>query len=202
MTPAYDDVLVRLAIDALAIGVLAYGIYYRRHGRRDLVVIYSMFNIGLFLALIVIMSGDISVAVGFGLFAVLSIVRLRSEPFTNGELAYFFLALVIGLVTGIDVGSIGLTVTLSALALAAAVVIDHPRLLRQSRQLQIMLETIPSDPDALRRHVEERLNARVYECHVLEIDYVRETTRASVRCATTPLTQPTGSHAPFARTAG
>lgn len=164
MTPIYDDVLVRLAIDSLAIGVLAYGIYYRRHGRRDLVVIYSMFNIGLFLALIVIMSGDISVAVGFGLFAVLSIVRLRSEPFTNGELAYFFLALVIGLVTGIDVGSIGLTITLSALALSAAAVIDHPRLLRQTRQLQITLETIPSDPDALRRHVEERLNARVYEC--------------------------------------
>jgi Domain of unknown function (DUF4956) len=203
MTPAYDDVLVRLAIDVLAIGVLAYGIYYRRHGRRDLVVIYSMFNIGLFLALIVIMSGDISVAVGFGLFAVLSIVRLRSEPFTNGELAYFFLALVIGLVNGIDVGSIGLTVTLSALALMAAVVIDHPRLLRQTRQLQITLETIPSDPDALRRHVEERLNARVHECHVLEIDYVRETTRAAVRCSTMPLTQPTtGSDAPFARTAG
>jgi Domain of unknown function (DUF4956) len=202
MTPPYDDVLVRLAIDVLAIGVLAYGIYYRRHGRRDLVVIYSMFNIGLFLALIVIMSGDISVAVGFGLFAVLSIVRLRSEPFTNGELAYFFLALVIGLVNGIDVGSIGLTVMLSALALVAAAVIDHPRLLRQTRQLQITLETIPSDPNALRRHVEERLNARVYECHVLEIDYVRETTRASVRCSIAPLTRPTGSDAPFARAAG
>jgi hypothetical protein len=162
-----------------------------------------MFNIGLFLALVVIMSGDISVAVGFGLFAVLSIVRLRSEPFTNGELAYFFLALVIGLVNGIDIGSIGLTVLLSALALVAAAVIDHPRLLRQTRQLQITLETIPADPDTLRRHVEERLNARVYECHVLEIDYVRETTRASVRCSTTPLTQPTtGPDVPLARTAG
>ena len=203
MTPAYGDVLVRLAIDVVAIGALAYGIYYRRHGRRDLVVIYSMFNIGLFLALVVIMSGDISVAVGFGLFAVLSIVRLRSEPFTNGELAYFFLALVIGLVTGIDIGSIGLTVLLSALALVAAAVIDHPRLLRQTRQLQITLETIPSDPDTLRRHVEERLNARVYECHVLEIDYVRETTRVSVRCSTTPLTQPTtGPDVPLARAAG
>jgi hypothetical protein len=201
--PAYGDVLLRLAIDVVAIGALAYGIYYRRHGRRDLVVIYSMFNIGLFLALVVIMSGDISVAVGFGLFAVLSIVRLRSEPFTNGELAYLFLALVIGLVTGIDIGSIGLTVLLSALALVAAAVIDHPRLLRQTRQLQITLETIPSDPDTLRRHVEERLNARVYECHVLEIDYVRETTRVSVRCSTTPLTQPTtGPDVPLARTAG
>jgi hypothetical protein len=191
--PAYGDVLLRLAIDVLAIGVLAYGLYYRRHGRRDLVVIYSMFNIGLFLALIVISTGNVSVGVGFGLFAVLSIVRLRSEPFTNGELAYFFVALVIGLVNGIDLGSIGLALLLSALALIAAAVIDHPRLLSPTRQLEVTLETIPSDPDALRRHLEERLNARVKECHVLEIDYVRETTRVSVRCATTPLTPPTTS---------
>jgi Domain of unknown function (DUF4956) len=201
MTPAYDEVLLRLAIDVAAIGALAYGLYYRRHGRRDLVVIYSMFNVGLFLALVVIASGEISIGVGFGLFAVLSIVRLRSEPFTNGELAYFFVALVIGLVNGIDLGSAGLAAMLSALALAAAAVVDHPRLLHQTRQLDVTLETIPPGHDALRRHLEERLNARVHDCHVLEIDYVRETTRVSVRCATTPLTQPTTLDAPLARTA-
>jgi uncharacterized protein DUF4956 len=188
--PAYAEVLLRLGIDVVAIAALAYGLYYRRHGRSDLVVIYSMFNVGLFLALIVISSGNVSVGVGFGLFAVLSIVRLRSEPFTNGELAYFFLALVIGLVNGIDLGSAGLAILLSALALAAAAVIDHPRLLRQTRQLQVTLETIPADDDALRRHLEERLNARVTECHVLEIDYVRETTHVAVRCSETPLTTP------------
>jgi Domain of unknown function (DUF4956) len=189
--PAYGDVLVRLAIDAIAIAALAYGLYYRRHGRRDLVVIYSMFNVGLFLALIVISSGNVSVGVGFGLFAVLSIVRLRSEPFTNGELAYFFVALVIALVNGIDLGSTGLAILLSALALGAAAVIDHPRLLKRTRHLTVTLETIPSDEDALRRHLEERLNARVTECHVLEIDYVRETTRVSVRCSTDPITTTT-----------
>jgi hypothetical protein len=201
--PAYGDVLLRLAIDVVAIGALAYGLYYRRHGRRDLVVIYSMFNVGLFLALIVISSGQVSIGVGFGLFAVLSIVRLRSEPFTNGELAYFFVALVIGLVNGIDLGSTGLAVLLSALALGAAGLADHPRLLEQTRQLEVTLETIPSDQDALRRHLEERLNARVSECHVLEIDYVRETTRVSVRCSTTPLTPPTTADldAPLARSA-
>jgi hypothetical protein len=197
----YGDVLERLAIDVVAIAVLAYGIYYRRHGRRDLVVIYSMFNVGLFLALIVISSGEVSIGVGFGLFAVLSIVRLRSEPFTNGELAYFFVALVLGLVNGIDLGSAGLAVLLSVLALGAAAVIDHPRLLTQTRHLVVTLETIPSDADALRRHLEERLNARVSECHVLEIDYVRETTRVSVRCSTTPLTRPTATALDVARTA-
>jgi hypothetical protein len=185
------DILERLAIDLVAIAVLAYGIYYRRHRRRDLVVIYAMFNVGLFLALVVISNGNISAGVGFGLFAVLSIVRLRSEPFTNGELAYFFLALVIGLVNGIALDGPGLAVLLSAIALAAAAVIDHPRLLDATRQLDVTLETIPAGDDALRRHLEERLNARVTDYRVLELDYVREITRVSVRCATVPLTPPT-----------
>jgi hypothetical protein len=184
------DILERLAIDLVAIAALAYGIYYRRHRRRDLVVIYGMFNVGLFLALVVISRGNISAGVGFGLFAVLSIVRLRSEPFTNGELAYFFLALVIGLVNGIAVDGPVFAALLSAIALAAAAMIDHPRLLRPTRQLEVTLETIPADDAALRRHLEERLNARVTECRVLEIDYVREITRVFVRCAEVPLSTP------------
>ena len=189
------DLLARLGIDLVAIAVLAYGIYYRRHQRRDLFVIYAMFNVGLFLALVVISRGEVTAAVGFGLFAVLSIVRLRSEPFTNGELAYFFVALVLGLVNGIDLGDPALAALLSAIAVAAAGVIDHPRLLSQTRGLEVTLETIPHGEAALTRHLEERLNARVLECRVLEIDYVRETVRVAVRCSAEPLTPPTADSA-------
>ena len=196
------DLIPRLAIDLVAITVLAYGLYYRRHRRQDLFVIYAMFNVGLFLALVVITAGNVSAGVGFGLFAVLSIVRLRSEPFTNGELAYFFVALVLGLVNGIDLGDPALAALLSAIAVVAAAVIDHPRLLRRTRALEVTLESIPPGDEALRRHLEERLNARVIECRVVEIDYVRETVRVAVRCLSTPLTPPTSDatlNAPFAR---
>ncbi|HTE61023.1 MAG TPA: DUF4956 domain-containing protein, partial [Solirubrobacteraceae bacterium] len=104
--PAYGDVLPRLGLDVAAIATLVYGLFYRRHERMDLVVVYALFNIGLFLALLVIASGELSMGVGFGLFAVLSIVRLRSEPFSNRELAYFFVALVLALVCAIDLGNL------------------------------------------------------------------------------------------------
>ena len=160
--------------------VLAYGIYYRRHGRRDLVVIYAMFNVGLFLALVAISSGNVSAGVGFGLFAVLSIVRLRSEPFSNGELAYFFVALVIGLVCGIDVGGL--------------VLADPAQRGRAGRRRRDRPPAAAAPDAAARgdagddpgrpghapappRGAPQR--ARSTECRVLEIDYVRETTRVS-----------------------
>jgi hypothetical protein len=126
--PAYDDVLPRLGLDVVAIATLVYGLFYRRHKRMDLVVVYALFNIGLFLALLVIAGGELSMGVGFGLFAVLSIVRLRSEPFSNRELAYFFVALVLALVCAIDLGNLAFAGMLAGVALLAAWVIDHPRL--------------------------------------------------------------------------
>ena len=184
------DILPRFALDAAAIAVLVYGIYYPRHRRMDLVVVYALFNLGLFLALVVIAGGEVSMGVGFGLFAVLSIVRLRSEPFSNRELAYFFVALVLALVCAIDLGSLPFAAALAAVAVLAAWIIDHPRLSRPTRRLEVTLELVFADQAALHRHLEERLNAEVTEAWVLEIDYVRETTRAAVRYVPSPRTPP------------
>src|SRR5687767_2683 len=176
------ELALRLGIDAAATVALVYGIYLPRHRRMDLAVIYAMFNAGLFLALVVIAAGGMSLGVGFGLFAVLSIVRLRSEPFSNHELAYFFLAIVLALVTGLGAGGPAVTAVLAAVAVGAAAVIDHPRLgHRAARSTDVTLELVFGDQASLRRHLEERLDASVTDVRVLEIDYVRETTRAAVR---------------------
>lgn len=175
------DLALRLGIDLAAAAALVYGLFHPRHRRMDLVVVYALFNIGVFLALSVIAAGELSMGVGFGLFAVLSIVRLRSEPFSNRELAYFFVALVIALVCAIDLGSPAYAGLLAGVALLAAWAIDHPRISRPSRRLEVTLERAFDDDGALREHLRERLRAPVLEVVVREIDYVRETTRVEVR---------------------
>jgi hypothetical protein len=176
----------RLALDLVAIAILVYGVYLPRHRRMDLAVAYALFNLGLFLALSVIMRGDVTLGVGLGLFAVLSMVRLRSETYSNRELAYFFVALAIALVTAVDAGSFAFAAGLTAIALLGAWAVDHPRVSRRTRRLEVTLEMVFKDQEAMRRHLEERLDAEVLETWPLEIDYVRETTRAAVRYAAGP----------------
>ena len=182
----FDDIVVRLALDAAAIAALAYGIFLPRHRRTDLVVVYTLFNLGLFLAIVVITRAELTLGIGLGLFAVLAMIRLRSETFDNRELAYFFIALVLALVTAIDLGSLPLAGVLSAVALLAAWAVDHPRLSPPTRRLEITLDGMMSDQVALQRRAEERLAAPVVEVRVLEIDDVRETTRAAVRYTVAP----------------
>jgi hypothetical protein len=178
------DLALRLGIDLVAIAALVYGLFYPRHRRMDLVVVYGLFNVGVFLALSVIVGGELSMGVGFGLFAVLSIVRLRSEPFSNRELAYFFVALVIGLVCALDIGHAAYAGLLAGIALLVAWAIDHPRMSRPSRRLEVTLERVFSEDEALRGHLRERLRAPVLDVTVLEVDYVRETMRLEVRLGT------------------
>jgi hypothetical protein len=174
------DLAARLALDLGAVALLVYGIYRRRHHRNDLTVIYAMFNLGLFLALVVITRGEVGLGVGLGLFAMLSMVRLRSETYTNRELAYFFVALVLSLVTAIDVGSLALVPVLAAVALGGAWVVDHPRVSPRSQRTEVTLELVFEDDVALLRHLRGRLNAPIVDVRTLEIDYVRETTRVEV----------------------
>ena len=177
------DLALRLAIDVVAVAALVYGLFHPRHRRMDLVVVYALFNVGVFLALSVIVAGELSMGVGFGLFAVLSIVRLRSEPYSNRELAYFFVALVIGLVCALDVGHPAYAGLLAGVALLAAWAIDHPRLNRPTRRLEVTLDRAIGDDAALRAHLRERLRAPVLDVTVRELDYVRETMRVEVRLA-------------------
>jgi Domain of unknown function (DUF4956) len=180
------DALARLAIDAGAIGVLAFALYYPRHGRSDLAVLLCLFNIGVFLAVIVIVGGEFGVSAGLGLFAVLSVMRMRSETFSARELGYFFTALALAVVSAVDVAGFGFSLALAAAALGAVLVLDHPRLLRATRSMAVTLELVFGDHDALRRHLEERLNVDLVDVRVVEVDYVREVTRVELRCADRP----------------
>jgi hypothetical protein len=174
------DLAARLGLDLAAIALLVYAIYRRRHRRDDLTVIYAMFNLGLFLAVVVITRGDVGLGVGLGLFALLSMVRLRSETYSNRELAYFFVALVLSLVTAVDIGSLAIVPVLAAIALAGAWVVDHPRVSPRSQRMELTLELVLDDPEALHRQVAGRLGTPIVELRALEIDYVRETTRVEV----------------------
>lgn len=182
---------VHLVADLIAITIVAFAIYFRRHSRRDLLMIYTTLNVGLFVAMTVISLQDTAIGVGFGLFAILSIIRIRSEEFTNSELAYAFISLIIALVNSLGIADATPTpneglfiLILNVLAILVVFVMDHPKLLRKVGHQQIILDTIHSNDQSLRADLEKRLNVRVLDYVIANVDYVREITVLNVRYAT------------------
>ncbi|MFV0306988.1 MAG: DUF4956 domain-containing protein [Desertimonas sp.] len=169
------------AVDLAAIAVIVLGIYVPRHRRRDMVLAYVALNVGVMLVAFVLSTSAAGAGLGLGLFGVLSIIRLRSSALTQEEVAYFFVALSLGLVAGLRPTPLWLLPALAAALVATVWAIDHPRLLARHRRQVITLDAAYTDETALTARLESMLDADVRRLVVEEVDLVRDVTVVDVR---------------------
>jgi len=190
MLTMYADYAIDLGIDVLAIFLLAYVVYFRRHRRADLLLAYVALNIGIFVAVSLLSTARVDIALGFGLFAILSIIRLRSSAVTQQEVAYYFIALVLGLVNGLDLDNRLINLAINALLLMTMLVVDSRPLRDRARRLDVTLDVVHADDAALVADLERRLGGRVMHHQVNEVDYVRDIMVVDVRYqAGSPITE-------------
>src|SRR6476659_9840234 len=149
MFTMYADYAIDLAVNIAAIFLLAYVLYFRRHRRADLLLGYVALNIGIFVAISLLTTVRVDIALGFGLFAILSIIRLRSSTVTQQEVAYYFVALVLGLVNGMNLNDRWLVVAVNVLLIGSMLVVDGRALRERARRLDVTLDVVHDDDDAL-----------------------------------------------------
>ena len=179
---------VLIAADLVAIGILIFGLFVPRHGRRDLVVAYLGLNIGVLAVTMVLASETVAAGLGLGLFGVLSIIRLRSEELSQKEIAYYFAALALGLIAGLGASNLAVTLTLMGLVIVAIGIggVFSPRTERQ----EFVLDQAHPDIASARAHVERRLGVDVTDVTIVKTDLVNDTTLVQVRYR--PRTQAAG----------
>jgi hypothetical protein len=173
--------LVGLGLDVLALLVLVGWLYRRRPAAPEMTMVFVTLNIGLFAAVVAIGSGHFPVGVGFGLFGLLSLVRLRSVAFTNKDMAYTFSALVLALVNALPEKHLLLAVVLDLVVLAALWLVDDSGSRPPTRVMLMTLDRAVVATDDVRREVALRLGREPIAVAVEQVDYVRETTVVAVR---------------------
>lgn len=168
-------------LDVVAIAILTFGLYFPRHRRRDMVVAYLVVNLGLVALTSSLTATGVSLGLGFGLFAVLSIIRLRSAELDQQEVAYYFAALALGLLGGLTLEPTWLGPVLMLAILVALAVGDSPRLFARYRVETIMLDAAYADERELIERLEELLGARVHRIKVRRLDLVEAKTQVEAR---------------------
>ena len=172
--------LAYIGADLLAITLLVGVLYIPRHGRCDLVAAYIGVNVGvLAVTLLLSSSNNVGAGLGLGLFGVLSIIRLRSSSLAQGEVAYFFAALALGLLGGIKSHLI-IVAILMALILASLWVGDHPALMRNNRNQTVVIDRAISNEDELILELEDLLGAQIRSVDLKSLDLVNDTTIVEV----------------------
>jgi hypothetical protein len=182
--PSTISVLAGLATDLVAVGLLAYVVYFRRYHRRDLLLAYVALNLGVLAVTTLLAGAQAGLGLGLGLFGILSIIRLRSDQLTQQEVAYYFIALALGLLNGLGPDPGWLAPAASALLVGVMYAVDHPRLGARTHRQLVTLDAAYPDPAELQRALERLLAAQVRHTVVLEVDLVRDLTIVDVRFQT------------------
>jgi hypothetical protein len=174
------DVLI-LAADLVAVAILIFGVYYRRHRGRDMLLPLIGLNVGV-LAVSAVLSGvNVGVGVGLGLFGVLAIIRLRSSEISHDEVAYYFASLALGLICGLQPDPRWLAPALSVAIVGIFALVDQPRVHARYRHQQVTVDAVYTSEAALIERLEDLLTAKIERVLVLHTDLVRDMTVVDVR---------------------
>lgn len=91
----------RLLIDFTSVFVLIRFIYYPLYKHRELFFTFFIFNLIIFLISFLLNKVELSMGAAFGLFAVFSMLRYRTEDISIKDMTYLFLTIALGLVSAV-----------------------------------------------------------------------------------------------------
>ncbi|MGA8852530.1 MAG: DUF4956 domain-containing protein [Aeromicrobium sp.] len=186
MSDASIDLLARTGINLAAMLVLIGLLYRPKQSVASMPLVLASLNAGLFGALAAITGGEFAAGIGFGLFGLLSLLRLRSAAFTIKDVAYTFISLILGLVNGLPDRDFVLTGVVNAALLIVVWVADDSRSKQASRVMRLTLERAVTDPTEVKADLVARLSVEVLSVVIEEIDFVRETTLVTVLYVASP----------------
>lgn len=91
----------RLFIDFMSVFLLLRFIYYKKYKHSDLFFTFFIFNLIIFLICFLLNKIEMSLGAAFGLFAVFSMLRYRTEDLNIKDMTYLFLVIATGLIAAV-----------------------------------------------------------------------------------------------------
>lgn len=92
---------ISIALNILALFIILRLIYLPNYGNKDFMFTFFLFNIVVFLLTYLLNHIKISMGAAFGLFAIFSMLRYRTEDISTKDMTYLFVVIAIGLIGAI-----------------------------------------------------------------------------------------------------
>jgi hypothetical protein len=175
---------VRLLINFISVFLLIRFIYYRNYRRTDLFTTFFVFNMVIFMITYLLNKVEMSMGAAFGLFAVFSMLRYRTEGISAKDMTYLFLVIAIGLIAAISKGSWEELSLFSAIILIVTHLLEGEWLIKKERAKPVVYDNIhlilPECRENLLADLRMRTGLNVHRVEVEDIDFLKDATRLTV----------------------
>lgn len=178
------DLALRLAINLATLVVLVRFIHFRFYRRSDLFLTFFALNLIVFLVTLLLNRVEMTMGAAFGLFAVFSMLRYRTEGLTARDMTYLFLVIGLGLLMAVAPGGWMLLLGIAGVMVLGTIALETGVLAPRERSHPVMYDNIALVHTGSRAALLEDLRGRtgldVRHVDIEEIDFVRDTVRLTI----------------------
>ena len=169
---------IRLLINTASVFVLI-RCYYAFSRHRENAASFILFGVGVFLVTALLHSVTVTMGFAFGLFAVFSMLRYRTEALGIKEMTYLFLVIAMALLAAVGNMHHLELVFLNLLVIVLALVLETRVLLPRHSEREVeydKIENVHRDRrELLIADLRERTGLDVFRVDVVSVSYLRDT---------------------------
>lgn len=182
--------IIRLLITLVAVLVMIRFCYYRFSQHRSNAASFILFGMGVFLVTYLLHSADVSMGFAFGLFAVFSMLRYRTESIGVKEMTYLFLVIAMALLSAVGTMGHGELVLLCSFICLITFLLETRWVLPLLNEMEIDYEVIdnitPRNRAILLADLSKRCGFEVVSAQVMSIDFLKDTAHLKIHYQASP----------------
>jgi hypothetical protein len=182
---------IRLLIDLVSTYVLMQFVYFRFYKNKDLLFTYFVFNIVIFTISFLLNRVEISMGAAFGLFAVFSMLRYKTEEISIKDMTYLFLTIAIGIVSAVtrlkgveDLYEYLFLIAIISAMILVALALESNWFMKQELFKTIYYEKIelihPGKYNEFLEDLRSRTGIDIHRAEVQKIDFLRDTAQVKI----------------------
>ena len=175
--------LVSLGINLLNVALIILLIYYPNYRKLDYIFTFVIFNLVIFLLTFVLKYVKLSVGAAFGLFAVFSMLRYRTQGLSMKDLTYLFIFIAMGVISAIQLEYIQLVI-IHGILLTGTFVLDGRVIFRTEQNKVVQYENIelirPENKEALLADLRNRTGLPVHRFVISKINFLSDSAQIRI----------------------
>jgi Domain of unknown function (DUF4956) len=170
----------RLLVNLLSMIILVRFIYYPVYKKRDYFFTFFMFNVTIFVITFLLNTkSSFSTGAAFGLFAVFSLLRYRTEDISARDMTYLFTVIALGLISSVNKGNVLEIVIVNSTIILAAFLLDGNVLMKTEFVKTVQYENIDliksDNHTALIEDLKKRTGLNIHKVSIGRVDFLRDT---------------------------
>jgi uncharacterized lipoprotein YehR (DUF1307 family) len=181
----------RLLIDFVSIFVLIRLVYFPVYKKRELFFTFFIFNLVIFLICFLLNKVDLSMGAAFGLFAVFSMLRYRTEELSMKDMTYLFLVIAMGLISAVtkvkdadEYHEYILLGIINAVIIGLAYLLESKLILKKESVKTILYENIdliiPERHADLMAEIRKRTGINVHRISIQKMDFLKDAAQIKI----------------------